>query len=206
MEAKDRVFGAWTALGPKIEKKGCYWLCRCACGREKWIFVGNLTSGKSKSCGCLKRKVLSEKNSTHGLSKTKIYKTWKGMRQRCLNPECPVYENYGGRGITISQDWSRFENFFRDMRDTWFEGATIERIDNSMGYFRDNCKWIVREEQSKNRRGVTLIDTPWGRIPVGAAARKAGLSNGTLWHRILSGFPQERWFEPSSRKKNEVQT
>src|SRR5215469_7760766 len=92
VEAEGKIFGAWKALGPKHENKGCYWLCRCECGTEKWIFIGNLTSGKSKSCGCKKRKVLSEKNSTHGLSKHTMYKIWKGMRQRCLNPNNHAYE------------------------------------------------------------------------------------------------------------------
>ncbi len=92
---------------------------------------------------------------THGLSDTDTYKVWTAMIQRCQNPKCRSFSDYGGRGIGIAQAWLVFENFVRDM-GLRPPAATIDRIDNSLGYEKSNCQWSSMELQNQNKRSVRL--------------------------------------------------
>lgn len=117
--------------------------CKCDCGNQLNIFATHFTSGKTKSCGCLR--------GSHRMSNSNTYHTWEAMKQRCTNENHIEYKNYGGRGIEISKEWMSFENFYRDMGDRP-DGMTIERIDNSLGYFNGNCKWASHTTQGYNKR------------------------------------------------------
>jgi len=86
------------------------------------------------------------------ISKHRIFAIWANMKQRCFNKNNPDYHNYGGRGITICERWLKFENFKDDMFKTYFEGATIERENNNLGYSLDNCHWTDRQVQGNNKR------------------------------------------------------
>ena len=86
------------------------------------------------------------------MSSTRFYKIWKGMFTRCYNSNYKLFKDYGGRGITISQRWHKFENFRDDMIDSYNDKLSIDRIDNDKGYEKDNCKWSTRKEQNANKR------------------------------------------------------
>lgn len=132
------------------------WECLCDCGTTKIVSGPRLKSGGVRSCGCLQREVLAKNGRRlkggpggkirHGHCKngkmTKIYHSWCGMIQRITNRNRNQFYRYGGRGITVNQRWQIFDNFLEDMGSTWFLGANLHRLNNDLGYSKDNCIWL----------------------------------------------------------------
>ena len=132
------------------------WLCLCDCGNETIFATNPLTSGRVKSCGCYNRERLvgSHINQTHGMSKTRLFTTWRNMRVRCYSEKDKRYPHYGGRGITVCDEWRDSFEAFRDwaLANGYNDDLTIDRIDPDGNYEPSNCRFITRAENNKNRR------------------------------------------------------
>lgn len=184
------------------------WLCRCVCGKETIVPAGDLTRKKypTKSCGCMSKHLISEHQKTHGMSRHPAWAVWHSLKQRCLDPNHPAYHNYGGRGITVCQEWQdSFERFWADMGSSYHPGLEIDRIDNSRGYCAENCRWTTRKINSRNKRTNRVIDTPYGKMTVAALAELTGIGVTTLLYRLDHGWPAEYLCVPPDFK-NEYTT
>lgn len=137
------------------------WQCKCkSCGKFFYTSTRNITSGKTKSCGCITGKLRGEGHKTHGMTGTRIYSIWAHIISRCYNKNTRAYHNYGERGITVCEDWrNNFDSFYKwAIESGYSEELTIDRIDNEKGYFPDNCRWVDDTTQVRNRRVTVMVE------------------------------------------------
>ena len=135
------------------------WNCQCDCGATVIVRGASLRKGDTKSCGCMRDEIESRIHSTHRKTKTRLYNVWTHIIQRCYNQKHTAYKNYGGRGITVCDEWRNDFMKFHDwaMENGYDETApqgkcTIDRIDNDKGYSPDNCRWTDMKVQRHNQR------------------------------------------------------
>lgn len=173
-------------------------LCLCDCGITTEVRANDIVGGRSTSCGCYR----AELQTKHGDVKTRLHQVWVNMKSRCLRPTAAGYGNYGGRGISICQEWLEdYRNFKKDMGETYKPHLTLERIDNNKGYYKENCRWATMKEQGRNRRTNRYVQTPAGTMVMVEAATLYNLTTSTIAMRIKAGLSQEETFKPSSQSK-----
>ncbi len=180
-QAKDETgkrYGKLTVLEFAYVKHGVRWLCQCECGNTVTISGHHLRAGSATTCGCVHYKA-------NGHAGSPVYKVWQAMKERCHNPKTRAYKNYGARGITVCARWMEsFLNFFEDMGERPFEGATLERVANDSGYSPENCVWATRHEQMANARTTKML-TYNGETKCKAEwARSLGIDRKALNYRL----------------------
>lgn len=152
-----RKFGKLTVVKRAENNKynQVMWVCLCDCGNiTKPIVANHLKSGNTTSCGCVHSEEARRRMTRHGQKNTRIYRIWQGMLRRCDNQKHKDFKYYGGRGITVCEEWrNSFEAFCGwSMANGYADELTIDRKDNDKGYSPDNCRWTSMKEQGENKR------------------------------------------------------
>ena len=159
-EMVGQKFGRLTVVQREgTSSNGCAtWRCRCECGNEVVVTGGNLRSGNTTSCGCFFKEMVASNNTksktTHGKTNTRLHTIWSDMKQRCGNPKDHFYYIYGGRGISVCDEWKNDFQAFYDwaIHNGYRDDLTIDRKNNDQGYCPDNCRWATWKEQANNKR------------------------------------------------------
>ena len=152
-----KKFGKLEVIGVHdTGSRKTYYVCQCDCGNIKVVRADALISGATKSCGCIKKeqdKINLSANHKHKMSGTRIYETWQDMKRRCYNKQNARYDRYGGRGITVCDEWLNNFQSFHDwaISNGYSDDLSIDRIDNDGNYEPSNCRWSTAKEQCNNR-------------------------------------------------------
>lgn len=210
--SKGQMFGRLKVIGDGRKIKGrLKYLCECSCEKhtQKLIDKNCLLSGRTLSCGCLRNKKVRERMTKHGGKKKRLYHVWLSIKERCYNINDNRYKNYGGRGITVCDEWKddyaafevwAIENGYDE--NAQYGECTIDRIDFDKSYSPDNCRWISLKEQNNNRtttiwlthngKTQTLLD--W--------AKELQINPKTLRTRINRGWSTEDVLTPRLLRNN----
>lgn len=172
--------------------------CLCSCGQTKIIRANNLRSGNTKSCGHLFKENVKKMHITHGGTKERLHGVWKSMKMRCYNPNSYAFESYGGRGITVCDEWKNSYAAFREfaLQNGYDENAergkyTIERIDVNGNYEPSNCILISIEEQQRNKRSSNILNFRGESKPLVEFAIQYDIDENVLSYRLKSGWDLE---------------
>lgn len=167
------------------------WLCECSCGNMHVAVGKDLKSGHTKSCGCYRKEFPNRK--THGGSKDKLYYVWKSMRERTQRKKCKDYPYYGGRGISVCDEWSDYAKFKEwALNSGYKEGLEIDRENNNGDYCPDNCRWSTRKEQNNNTRANRIITYNGESHTVAQWAEIKNISYSALQHRLDRNWDVEK--------------
>lgn len=208
-------FGKWTVLYEAQKRYGNkrYAMCRCECGNEREVGVGDLSTGHSKSCHCLearraKNMAAFGTTTVYGLPERKI---WRSMIWRCESPKYTQFRDYGGRGITVCERWrNSFEDFMADMGRMPGPEYSIERKDVNGNYEPSNCIWIPRFDQAANTRRTHHVSVDGKQTHLSDAVRLMapvlGLTPASLCSRVMRGMSPERAFSLPRRLKGDRAT
>ena len=187
-------FGRLVVIDRATEMPGVWWYCICDCGKRKKIRSSQLRYGSVKSCGCLRDEMRAEHNKPrHGDTGTRLYSIWRGMKKRCYQPTSAGYKNYGGRGITVCDEWISSYESFRDwaLANGYTDELTLDRKDSNGNYNPSNCRFASYIDQENNRRNCHYIEMNGVKLTVAQWARITNTPPSTLKNRIASKGERE---------------
>lgn len=173
---------------------GIMWLCKCKCGNYTYVSSHSLKTGHCKSCGCYKIDVNRNQASTlftkHGMRYTRLYNIWCSMKRRCFSPIASCYKNYGGRGITMCEEWNNdFMNFYTwAIENGYQDKLTIDRIDVNGNYCPENCRWLTWSEQANNKTNNHFVVYNNKRMTIKQLSVETGVKYSLLRSRIYKGW------------------
>jgi hypothetical protein len=173
------------------KNRNSFWNCVCDCGNTKTIELQSLKSGKTKSCGCLHNELQANRKKKHGLCNHRLYGIWTGMKQRCTNPKRNGYKHYGGKGITVCQEWFDFPAFYLwATANGYTEKLTLDRINPDGNYCPENCQWIPEADQNRNKTNNRLITAQGKTMLLCDWAKILGIRASVILNRIQSGWTE----------------
>lgn len=191
-------FGEWEVLRFDRVDGSSRWWCRCSCGTERSVFGFHLRNGESTSCGCVRDRLFGGRTAKrqwkHGASidpsLKKEYTAWENMKFRCLNPKAPGFARYGGRGITICDEWANdFAAFLRDVGRAPSPKLSLDRIDNDRGYEPGNVRWADAATQAGNKQRARLVTVDGQEMCLKQACERLGINYGMVTARVQRGVP-----------------
>ena len=180
-----------------------YWLCKCVCGNECVVIGSSLLDGNTKSCGCLRTEKLVSSATKHGKAKDPLYPVWQAMRSRCFNINYKCYHNYGGRGITVCDEWKNSFMAFYNWAEIagYRKGLTLDRIDNNGNYCPENCRWVTQKENNRNTRSNHILTYKGESKLLTVWAEQLNIHPRTLSGRIERNWSTEKALTTPVRTK-----
>lgn len=197
-------FGRLTVIERAENNKNSQakWKCVCDCGNEVVVFACNLKSGATKSCGCFNSECITKRNTKHNMACSRLFNVWSMMRKRCIYPKDKRYHDYGGRGITVCDEWQHFEAFYKWATENGYsDGLTLDRIDNNGNYEPSNCRFATFSQQANNRRSNHLLTFNGKTLTMKQWSDELGITYSTIEHRIKRGWSVEKTLTTPMRKK-----
>jgi hypothetical protein len=191
-------FGRLRAIRRVGTRNGyALWYCECSCGNVVEVTSHSLQNGSTKSCGCLqieKAVLMGKKNVKHGKSRTKEYRTWQAIINRCTNENLEIYKFYGAKGIRVCVKWmNSFEDFLTDVGECPPDKTSIDRFPDTSGdYEPGNVRWATPVEQSRNRKSNIILELEGERHCALEWAEITGIPKTTIYKRIQYGWDVKR--------------
>lgn len=219
-DLSGKRFGYLTAIqytGKKTKSgHNAIWLCKCDCGNYVEVNSGQLQSSGIHSCGCYVRERMSKLNYKHGGKKERLYMVWESIKRRCYDKSFPEYDNYGGRGISVCNDFMDYAKFREWALANGYDKnakqqmCTIDRIDVNGNYTPENCRWVSAKVQQNNRRNNRIITYKGETHTLAEWNRIKNFPTDTIGKRLSSGWTLDRAIEapldysrhPKMRNKN----
>lgn len=188
-----------------MENRHARWLCQCDCGNMHEVDGATFLRWMCRSCGCYRDKISQESHTTHGKTNTPEYQVWLGIIKRTEDPTHQSWKNYGGRGLKMCDKWrNSFEAFLADVGLRPSKGHSLDRLNNSLGYFPENCAWKTSVQQARNRRNNHLITYKNETITLAEMTERLGFTKHMLRQRLNSGMTVEEAVETPHKRQRKV--
>ncbi len=199
IDLTGQVFGRLTVI-ERVNLPTKYyavWLCKCSCGNLKEVRACHLKSGAISSCGCYHKEMVSKVRKTHGESRTRLYNTWRNMKSRCYWKRQKFYHLYGGRGITVCDEWKNSYETFREwaLKHGYSVELTIDRIDVNGNYEPSNCRWVTQKDQCNNKTVNRIVEYRGETGVFLSMCKKLNVNEATIRSRIKKGYSFEEAVE-----------